>query len=90
MPAMTIRNIPPETHEALHAQAKRNGRSAEAEVRLMLAAAFPAEPEVEGLGSFVMRRRAELGLQPEDFAAFEEAMEEVRATRVVREPISFE
>ena len=33
MPAMTIRNIPEETHRAIKALAMAHGRSAEAEVR---------------------------------------------------------
>jgi plasmid stability protein len=42
MPAMTIRNIPEETHRALKALAASHGRSAEAEVRAILQeAVFP-------------------------------------------------
>lgn len=36
MSAITIRNLPPETHRGLKARAKRNGRSTEAEVRAIL------------------------------------------------------
>lgn len=44
MPAMTIRNIPEETHRALKALAAANGRSAEAEVRAILQQAlFPRD-----------------------------------------------
>jgi len=36
MPAVTIRNLSPETHRALKRRAADNGRSAEAEIRLIL------------------------------------------------------
>ncbi|MDM4770910.1 hypothetical protein [Solimonas sp. SE-A11] len=39
MAAMTIRNIPDDVHLAIQARARRNGRSAEAEVRAILEAA---------------------------------------------------
>ena len=39
MASMTIRNIPDDIHLAINARAKRNGRSTEAEVRLILEAA---------------------------------------------------
>jgi plasmid stability protein len=43
MPAITVRNLSPETHRALKLRARRNGRSAEAEVRAILdEAARPA------------------------------------------------
>lgn len=36
MPAVTIRNLPEDTHRALKARAARNNRSAEAEIRAIL------------------------------------------------------
>jgi antitoxin FitA len=43
MAAIVIRNISPETHRALRVRAKQNGRSTEAEIRVILdAAARPA------------------------------------------------
>lgn len=36
MPTLTVRNIPEETHRALCARAARNGRSIEAEIRVIL------------------------------------------------------
>lgn len=42
MAAITVRNLPEETHRALKARAARNHRSTEAEVRAILeVAAFP-------------------------------------------------
>ena len=44
MPAVTVRNLPAETHRALKVQAARHGRSTEAEIRDILEAAVrPAE-----------------------------------------------
>ena len=50
MGAVTIRNIPDDTHEALKARAARNGRSTEAEIRHILQEAVRPAPEY-GLGS---------------------------------------
>ena len=36
MPNVTIRNLPPETHRAIKARARRHGRSTEAEIREIL------------------------------------------------------
>jgi plasmid stability protein len=36
MPAVTVRNLPEKTHRALKLRAARNGRSTEAEIRLIL------------------------------------------------------
>jgi plasmid stability protein len=36
MPDVTIRNLPPETHRAIKARARRHGRSTEAEIREIL------------------------------------------------------
>jgi plasmid stability protein len=47
MPAITIRNIPDETHRALKARARRHGRSAEAEIREILENAVRSEKPVK-------------------------------------------
>lgn len=36
MPAVTVRNLPEATHRALKVRAARNGRSTEAEIRVIL------------------------------------------------------
>jgi plasmid stability protein len=36
MPAVTVRNLPAETHRALKLRAAHNGRSTEAEIRVIL------------------------------------------------------
>jgi len=44
--AVTIRNIPTETHRALRVRAAQHGRSTEAEIRLILEAAVKSEDRV--------------------------------------------
>ncbi|HEX5314163.1 MAG TPA: Arc family DNA-binding protein, partial [Gammaproteobacteria bacterium] len=43
MPAVTVRNLPAETHRALKLRAARHGRSTEAEIRAILEDATIAE-----------------------------------------------
>jgi plasmid stability protein len=50
MSALIIKNIPDDTHLALQARAKRNGRSFEAEVIDILQQATAVRPQ-QGLGS---------------------------------------
>jgi plasmid stability protein len=47
MPAVTIRNIPEETHRALKLRAAHNGRSTEAEIRMILEGAVSAKPRLK-------------------------------------------
>ncbi len=49
MPAITVRNISPEAHQALKQRAKLRGASAEAEVRALIEEA--AFPKGEGFGT---------------------------------------
>jgi plasmid stability protein len=50
MPAVTVRNLPEETHRALKVRAARNGRSTEAEIRRILQDAVSTNTAA-GLGS---------------------------------------
>ena len=50
MVAVTIRQLTPETHEALKLRAKSNGRSTEAEIREILRNAVALNPS-KGLGT---------------------------------------
>jgi plasmid stability protein len=50
MTAVLVRNIPEETHRALRLRAARNGRSTEAEIRVILEDAVSTNSAV-GLGS---------------------------------------
>lgn len=47
MPAVTIRNLPVETHRALKLRAAHNGRSTEAEIRVILEGAVSAKPHLK-------------------------------------------
>jgi plasmid stability protein len=50
MPAVTVRNLPEATHRALKVRAARNGRSTEAEIRVILEESVTPHPAA-GLGS---------------------------------------
>jgi plasmid stability protein len=58
--AVTIRNIPAETHRALRVRAAQHGRSTEAEIRLILEAAVKPEGRVK-LGSLLAQIGREAG-----------------------------
>jgi plasmid stability protein len=60
MPAVTIRNIPVETHRALKARAAKAGRSAEAEVRAILEEAVRPADRIK-VGSWLHERAMEFG-----------------------------
>jgi len=47
MPAVTIRNLPEETHRALKLRAAHNGRSTEAEIRVILEGAVAQKPRLK-------------------------------------------
>lgn len=52
MPSITIRNVPVEVHQGLRARAAKHGRSAESEIRDILAKAVLPESRVK-LGSLL-------------------------------------
>jgi antitoxin FitA len=58
--AVTIRNIPVETHRALRIRAAQHGRSTEAEIRLILEAAVKPEGRIK-LGSLLSQIGREVG-----------------------------
>jgi plasmid stability protein len=63
MAAVTIRNLKPETHRAIKARAKTNGRSAEAEMRAILDASVSTEEPLKlgtALAAFGRKYRKEL------------------------------
>jgi plasmid stability protein len=70
MPAVTIRNLPDETHRALKVRAAHHGRSTEAEMREILEAAVRPAGRVK-LGSLLASIGREAGLsdaQADQFA----------------------
>jgi plasmid stability protein len=84
MAAVTIRNIPDETHRAIKARAAAHGQSAEAEIRDILEQAVrPAERRK--LGSLLAEISREAGLTDEDADVFDRVRD-----RTPGEPMSFE
>jgi plasmid stability protein len=47
MPAVTVRNLPEEIHRALKVRAALNGRSTEAEIRVILQEAVAPKPRIK-------------------------------------------
>ncbi|MCW2406935.1 plasmid stability protein [Sphingobium sp. B1D7B] len=84
MPALTIRNIPDEIHRGLKILAARHGRSAEAEVRELIAAAV-MPPDRMKMGQALWDLGREIGLTEEEFAIMESARD-----RTPAEPMSFD
>jgi antitoxin FitA len=60
MAAVTIRNLPDETHRALKQRAAKHGRSTEAEIRSILEAAVHPKERLK-LGSAIVARVREIG-----------------------------
>lgn len=84
MPAITIRNLSPETHRALKLRAARHGRSAEAEMRLILEAAVRPADRVR-LGSALADMSRKIGLTNADLETIEQTRD-----RKPAEPPGFE
>lgn len=70
MRSITIRNVPDEVHRAIRVRAANNGRSAEAEIREILASAVKPEARVK-LGSMLAEIGRQARLTDEEFAVFE-------------------
>lgn len=77
MGMMTVRNIPDDVHDALRAQAKANGRSAEAEVRIILGQAVKPESRLR-MGEAIAAISRESAVTDEDWTAFDQALEDTR------------
>lgn len=78
MPSITVRNVPEEVHRALRVRAARHGRSTEAEIRDILAAAVKPEGRVK-LGSLLADIGRKARLTDEEFAIFDEVREKTPA-----------
>ena len=68
MAVLTVRNLPDEVHRALRARATFHGRSTEAEVRDILAAAVKPESRIR-VGDELAKLGRELKLTDEDVEA---------------------
>lgn len=84
MAAVTIHDLPEETHRALTRQAAQNNRSTEAEIRAILEAAVRLKSGV-GLGTALSEIGRKHGISKADIEAIEQARD-----RRPAEPMTFE
>ncbi|MBB5213912.1 FitA-like ribbon-helix-helix domain-containing protein [Parapusillimonas granuli] len=84
MAILTVRNVPDDVHRALRVRAAEHGRSTEAEVREILAAAVKPEKRVR-MGEALAAIGRKIGLINEDFAVFESVRDKTPA-----KPLSFD
>ncbi|WP_062120816.1 FitA-like ribbon-helix-helix domain-containing protein [Aureimonas sp. AU40] len=78
MPAVTIRNLPDETHRARKSRAAQHGRSAEAEMRAILEAAVRPETRLR-LDTTLFELGRKAGLTNADIDALNAAKEQAPA-----------
>lgn len=84
MPAVTIRNLPNETHRALKVRAASHGRSTEAEIRDILESAVRPMNRMR-LGTAMAAVSRKLGITNADVEALEQHRD-----RKPAEPMGFE
>lgn len=84
MAILTVRNVPDEVHRALRVRAAQHGRSTEAEVREILAAAVKPSSRVR-VGDALAAIGRKIGLSNEDFAVLESVRDKTPA-----KPLSFD
>ena len=84
MAILTVRNVPDDVHRALRVRAAQHGRSTEAEVREILAAAVKPSSRVR-VGDALAAIGRKLGLTNDDFAVFENVRDKKPA-----KPLSFD
>ena len=84
MPSVTVRNVPDEVHRALRVRAAQHGRSAEAEIRVILENAVQPEGRVK-LGSLLASVGRKINLSDDEFSIFEQSRDKSRA-----KPVDFE
>lgn len=84
MAMLTVRNLPDDIHLALKARASQHGRSTEAEVREILAAAVKPEARLK-MGDALAQLGQRFGVSNQDIEWLEQARE-----RQPAEPMRFE
>ena len=84
MPSITVRNVPDEVHRALKALAARHGRSAEAEIRDILANAVKPQGRKK-LGTLLAEIGRRARLSDDDLAIIEQLRDKTTAR-----PMTFE
>jgi len=71
MAMLTVRDLPDDVHVALQARAAQHGRSTEAEVREIIAAAVKPESR-QRLGDALAALGSRIGLTDDDFEVFDQ------------------
>jgi plasmid stability protein len=84
MPALTIRNLPEETHRALRVRAAMHGRSTEAEIRDILEKAAKPEGRIK-LGSLLAAIGRDAKLTDEDVEAIQQHRDQTPAAPMIIE-----
>jgi plasmid stability protein len=84
MPSVTVRNVPDEVHRALRVRAAKHGRSAEAEIREILADAVKPEGRLK-LGSLLADIGRQINLSDDEFSIFAQSRDTTQAI-----PMDFE
>lgn len=84
MAILTVRNVPDDVHRALRVRAARHGRSTEAEVREILAAAVKPDKRVR-VGDALAAIGRKIGLTNEDLTVLESVRDKTPA-----KPLSFD
>lgn len=84
MAILTVRNVPDEVHRAIRVRAAQHGRSAEAEVREILANAVKPDQRLR-LGDALAELGKKVGLTNEDVAVLDQVRDTISA-----EPMRFE
>ena len=84
MAMLTVRNLPDDVHRALRVRAALHGRSAEAEVREILATAVKPESRVR-LGDALAALGLKIGLTNADVDVLDQVRDKIPA-----QPLSFE
>lgn len=78
MAILTVRNVPDEVHRAIRVRAAQHGRSAEAEVREILANAVKPDQRLR-LGDALAELGKKVGLTNEDFAVLDQVRDKTPA-----------
>lgn len=84
MAILTVRNVPDDVHRALRVRAAQHGRSTEAEVREILAAAVKPQKRVR-VGDALAAIGRNIGLTNEDLGVFDSVRDKTPA-----KPLSFD
>ena len=85
MAQVLVRNLSDNVKEYWRERAKRNGRSLEAEIRVLLTDEAVADDEEVGLGTFIARRSKGLGFDADDIRRIDALRDEPHPPHVTFE-----